>query len=221
MGMMKFFCLIPISLVYLMLLSSASFAIGKDMFKYPFYFGLTSGYGSTTWQALVPSRKHQNVAISISTPKYVTEGGIIAGVFAGYEILPTFAVEVAYQRYPNAKIEFDPLSIFAFENNNVTQFTTYTDLFSLIFKAMFIIPCTSFRAFSSAGAAEVHRSDQINDHWRLSPTFALGVNDNLNEHIMAELGINYTAGYGETELSPTNDYFPFLYSLYLRLAYRF
>jgi opacity protein-like surface antigen len=87
-------------------------------------------------------------------------------------------------------------------------------------KIMMIIPTTDIRAYSSFGAAEVRRSDGISNHWRASPTFGLGINYNITERIMAELGGNYTAGWGESELSPAEDYYPFLYSVFLRLGVR-
>ena len=60
----------------------------------------------------------------------------------------------------------------------------------------------------------------MTENRRVTPTFALGFNYNLSEHIMAELGANYTAGYGESELNPAKDYVPFLYSAFVQLAYR-
>jgi opacity protein-like surface antigen len=93
-------------------------------------------------------------------------------------------------------------------------------MISLMAKIMMVIPRSDIRIYSSFGFAEVHRSDEISDHWTGSPTFGAGLNYNLNKHIMAELGANYTAGKGQSELSPVDDYFPFVYSVFLRLAYR-
>jgi hypothetical protein len=203
--------------------SMSSFATTKtdDTFKYPFYFGLTGGYGSTTWGMLVPSENKASVALSISTPTSVSEGGAIWGVFGGYEIIPTFAIEGSYTRYPIANVNFDQMSLFTFNHDGRTGFSTKTETAALSGKFMFIIPKTTVRAFSTVGAAGVHRDDVIADRWRLSPVFGVGFNYNLSEHIMAEIGINYTGGYGESELDPAEDYIPFLYSGFFRLAYRF
>jgi hypothetical protein len=86
---------------------------------------------------------------------------------------------------------------------------------------MLIIPNSNFRVFSSAGVTKLHRQDIIMDDWRLTPNFGVGVNYHLSEHLMAELNGNYTAGFGESQLNPTDTYFPFLYSLTFRLAYFF
>jgi len=48
-----------------------------------------------------------------------------------------------------------------------------------------------------------------------------GFNYSFTEHLMAEFGFNFTAGYGESELNPANDYVPFLYSGFFSMAYRF
>lgn len=192
-----------------------------DKFKYPFYLGMTGGYGWTTWEGLVPPANKQNFAMAISTPKFVNEGGALWGIFAGYELLPTFALEAAYMHYPNAKVEFDSGSIFAFENNGLTTFITKTENFSLMGKIMMFIPCSDIRVYSSLGVAEVHRSDPVKDHWITRPNFGAGINYNLTEKVMAEMGAAFTAGQGESELNPVESYFPFLYSAFVRLAYRF
>src|SRR3990167_6469109 len=192
----------------------------NDKFKYPFYLGITGGYGATTWEGLVPSKDNQNFAISMSTPQYVTEGGAIWGVVAGYEFVPYFALEAEYVRYPNATVTFDPSSLFTFEHDGLTAYVTHTETVSLMGKIMLIIPSTDIRAYSSLGVAEVHRSGLVNEGWITSPTFGAGFNYNFTDHVMSEFGANYTAGRGESELSPADDYFPFLYSVFLRLAYR-
>ena len=189
-------------------------------FKHPFYVGGTAGYGSTTWQGLVPSKINQNEAISISTPISVTEGGAVWGGLVGYELSPYFAMEAHYTRYPNATISFDEFSLFAFENDGIMDLHTHTETVSLLAKVMLFIPRSAVRLYSSAGVAEIHRWDDMTENRRVTPTFALGFNYNLSEHIMAELGANYTAGYGESELNPAKDYVPFLYSAFVQLAYR-
>ncbi|KTD16090.1 outer membrane beta-barrel protein [Legionella jordanis] len=194
---------------------------GPPLFHHPLYIGVMGGYGSTTWQGLVPTEENQNLALSMSTPIDVTEGGGVWGVMAGYEFLSAFAVEFNYMRYPDAEISFDPMSLFSFENDNLVSFKTKTETLSLMAKIMLPINNSSLRLFSSAGAAGVHREDILVDDWRLSPTFAAGLNYRFKEHFMAELAGTYSAGYGESQLNPSNTYFPFLYAVTARLAYFF
>jgi hypothetical protein len=187
---------------------------------HPLYAGISTGYGSTTWYGLVPAQNNKNVAMSMSTPVNVKEGGIVWGLFVGYEFIPAFALEANYMHFPNARLNFDKDSLFAFNNNGLTYLNTHTEMGSLMAKIMLMIPSTPVRAYSSFGAAIVHRADDINVHNRVSPTFGMGLNYDVTEHTMLELAANYTAGYGESELNPVNDYIPFLYSLVLKLAYR-
>jgi hypothetical protein len=194
---------------------------GEDKFKYPFYLGAAGGYGSTTWEGLVPTLNNQSVALSLSTPTGASEGGGVWGFFGGYEITRYFAVEANYLHFPNARVSFDPISLFSFLNDGLTEFITQTETVNLMGKVMLIIPKTDIRVFSGAGAAGVHREDFLYDHWRLSPTFAVGFNYNFKPHLMGEIAANYTAGYGKAQLNPTDVYFPFLYSVTIRLAYRF
>src|SRR5579863_8806230 len=102
---------------YLMFILITAFAsncvaasLSNDNFNHPFYVGILAGYGTTTWQGLVPEENKQNLALCLSTPIHVTEGGVVWGLYAGYEFIPYFALEASYMRYPNAKINFDPES---------------------------------------------------------------------------------------------------------------
>jgi hypothetical protein len=192
----------------------------STQFKRPLYIGALGGFGSTTWFGLVPSQANQNLALSMSTPINAQEGGHIWGVLAGYELTPFFALEGNYINYPQAKIFFDPFSIFSFNNNGATQLATNTETYSLMGKIMLIVPHSEIRVYSSAGVANVHRQDLILDDWRASPSFGVGINVPITEHFMGELAGNYTAGFGESQLNPTDSYFPFLYSVTARLAYR-
>jgi hypothetical protein len=190
-------------------------------FQHPFYLGAIAGYGSTTWDGLVPSQKNQNIAINMSTPIAVTEGGAVWGLLMGYEFAPYFALEANYIHYSKATVSFDEMSLFSFTNDGLLSFITKTETISFMGKLMILIPNTKIRAYSSAGIAELHRDDNIVDSWRLRPTFGLGINYHLTDRITSELGANYTAGLGESQLKPSDSYFPFLYSISLRLAYCF
>lgn len=192
-----------------------------DVFEYKAYVGAMGGYGSTLWDGLVPTNDNQNAAMNISTPTAVNEGGGVWGLVLGYEITPYFALEANYMHYPKAEVFFDEASLFAFDHDGETSLNTNTDTYSMLAKFMLILPSSNIRVYSSAGAARVERKDFIAEDYRLSPSFGLGVNANLTKRIMAEIGLNYTAGYGESEINPANDYVPFLYSVVAKVAYRF
>lgn len=198
--------------------SSYAENLAIDKFHYPFYAGLLGGYGSTTWGELVP--QDQNAAMSLSTPISASEGGSIWGLFAGYEFIPQFGVEATYVHYQAARLYFDPMSLFSYNYNGMTELTTRTESITLMGKIMLIIPHCTIRAFSSAGIGAVHRYDEIKNIWRARPTFGAGFNYNITAHWMTEIGVNYVAGYGVPELNPTKDYVPFLYSAFFKVAYR-
>jgi hypothetical protein len=192
-----------------------------QQFPHPYYVGILGGYGSTTWEGLVPKQAKQNIAMMMSTPVRVKEGGGVWGLLIGYELTPWFALESNYIHYPPARVSFDSSSIFSFEHHDRRGFYTHTETVNLMGKVMLMLPKPGWRLFSSAGIAGLHREDTLYEKWRLVPTFGVGLNVNLSERLMAELAGNYTAGYGESQLNPTETYFPFLYSLSVRLAYRF
>ena len=191
-----------------------------DLFLHPFYVEAVGGWGATTWQGLVPREENQNSAISISTPVSAQEGGAVWGFALGYEFNPYFAVEANYMAFPKATITFDEYSIYAFEQNSLIL-NSNTHTVSLSAKVMVMVPKTKIRFFSTAGVAEVIRQDQLNEASRVSPTFSVGFNRGVTDRIMVEVGTNYTAGYGESEINPVLDFVPFLYSAFVKLAFRF
>lgn len=206
------------------LLACSSFCSAEthnNFFRHPFYLGGIGGFGSTTWKGLVPKSQNQE-AVDLSTPIHVSEGGGTVGAFGGYEISKSFAIEVSYMHYPNASVAFDPeKSLFSFDHNGQVSFKTQTESISVMGKVMLLIPNTNTRFFSSLGGANVHRRDILTDYWRISPTFGTGLNFRFSEKIMGEFGANYTAGFGESNINPTESYFPFLYSVTMRVAYCF
>ncbi len=206
-------------LVFGIFCSSCIFAeIAPEMIK-PFYVGVSGGFGSTTWRGLVPQDK-QNIALMVSTPIEVDEGGFVYGVFTGYELTQYFAVEANYKRYPRATVIFDQFSLFAVDHNDKNSFTSETETVSLMAKVMLTVPKTVVRVYSSFGIAGIHRVDELNKQTHVSPTFGAGFNLNVTPRLMFDIGFNYTAGYGESELNPSNNYMPFLYSGNIGLSYR-
>src|SRR5262245_58450979 len=95
-------------MVWFYCLNTYAAANRPNPFQHPFYVGVLGGYGSTTWDGLVPTEENQNIALSLSTPLMVREGGGVWGLFAGYEFIPFFAIETSYMHYPAATITFDP-----------------------------------------------------------------------------------------------------------------
>lgn len=205
----------------LILASVAKAWSGAPSKSLPVYIGVIGGYGSTTWDGLVPSGGNKNSAMSMSTPVEVNEGGAVWGALIGYEVNPFFAIEANYMRYSTADVIFDAESLFAFTHDDTTRFSSHTDAYSLMGKIMINVGSTRLKAYSSAGIANLRREDMLLDEQRLSPTFEVGFIYPFATHFMAEIVGNYTAGFGESQLNPADSYFPFLYSVTARLAYHF
>lgn len=218
---MRKIILLIVGMACFLSLSTSVFAGVDDVFQRPFYAGISGGIGSTTWRGLVPPNEKQNMAMNVSTPIDVNEGGAVFGAFVGYEFTRYFALEANYRHYHEANVIFAQDSMFAFEHDENASFHTDTETINLMGKIMLVIPSTTLRLYSSAGIAGIHRDDSLNRQWQPAPVFGLGFNYSITEHWMAECGFNFTAGYGESELNPANDYVPFLYSAALSIAYRF
>jgi hypothetical protein len=188
--------------------------------QYPFYAGLTIGYGTTTWGELV-APVDETMMMLLSTPTKVDEGGTIGGAFIGYELFPSFDIELSYMHYANARIFVDPMSLITYDYGVIDSFVSRTNNYSLVGKFLVPIPHSKARIFSSIGPAVTHRQDVVYDHWRLTAAFNVGFDIDISERLMMEIGGNYTAGTGKSEIDPIVDYIPFLYSGYGRLAWRF
>lgn len=214
--MKKSFLCLAVSLI----LTNNCQAVPEGIFSHPLYFGIGAGFGATTWYALVPQSNQQNKAMSISTPKHVNEGGGTVNIFAGFDITQTFGLEFGYYHYANAKVGFAEDSLFEF-NHHIYDLVTRTDSYYFMTKFMVQIADTAARAYSGLGFAMLHRRDQVNSHYRKTPSFDIGINYNIAEHWMADLNGNFTAGYGASEICPADDFMPFVYSIIARLAYRF
>ena len=191
--------------------------------SHPLYVGVIGGYGATTWAGLAHVPESEFDALASSLPVEADEGGGVWGFAAGYEFSPYFALEVNYMRYPDAKILFDSvLSTFSIRHDGDTQFTTKTDTIGFMGRVMVYIPHThGVRFYTGVGGAGVHRADIVIDGWHLSPAFGVGFTYNFTDYLMGEIGGNYTAGYGKSDLEPEEFYYPFLYSGFVKLALRF
>lgn len=216
---MRIFLLLN-ALFWSCLASSGSAGSESNISAHAFYAGVNGGYGSTTWMGLVPNLENQSIALSMSTPIDVKEGGGVFGGFAGFEFTPFFGVEANYLVYPSATVFFDEASLFSFENNNQTELHTKTQAASLMAKFLVALPKTKARAYSSLGIGGVHRKDEINNTWIAAASFGVGLNYIFSEHVMGEVVGNYMSGNGESELNPAKDFTPFLYAAYARIAYR-
>ena len=202
-----------------MILTHASYAVAET--KYPWFLGAGTGYGSTLWRGLVPEKSNQNMALSMSTPVNVDEGGFLWGVGGGVEIIPQFQLEFFYWKYPNASIYFDEESLFTYENNNATSFQSNT--YTFLLEGKFLVPWrdSPLNIYATAGMAWLNRDDYVFSNEIISPSFGVGLNYGFSDHWMGEFGFVYTAGNGESELNPAADFMPFLYGIYTRLFYRF
>lgn len=215
----------PFKIVSVLLLSIEVLAYSKVygetalQVTHPFYLGINGGMGSTTWGFLVPVNDNKQTPITVSAPLDVIEGGGVYGGFMGYEFTPYFALEGGYRHYPKARVTYDELSYY----NDVYESTfleSKSEIVNLMAKVMLTLPRTETRLFSSIGVAALHRKDIVTEQWRATPSFGAGLNANLDQHFMVEIGFNFTAGYAEAELNPARNFMPFLYSMVLGLAYR-
>ncbi len=179
---------------------------------HPAYVGVSLGYGNTNWQQMIS----QDEITSTSTPVTGKGSGVAAGIVAGYELSSHFAVEANYARFPTSHLTFELPNVY-----NIESLTSRTNAYNIVAKFMVPVGSPKFKAFSEIGPAYVQRDDDMTNKGRIGGVFGVGVDYNINPRWLIELGFQYYTGYGESELKPVYDYIPFLYTLNMRLAYRF
>ncbi len=180
--------------------------------EHPFYIGGILGYGNTNWQQMIS----QDGASSSSTPVSGGGSGVAEGLFFGYELTSHFAVEANYMHFPTADIQFSPGNLYG-----ISSMTSHTNEYTLMGKFMVPLGYSKLKAFSEVGPAYVQRSDVLADKGHVGAGFGVGLDYNITPRWMTELGFQYYTGFGTSELEPVYDYIPFLYTVNLRLAYRF
>lgn len=185
---------------------------------HPFYAGVASGWGTTDWRQITATQN--DYILSLSTPIRATDKGFVYGFVMGYEITPLFAFEINYMRFPTSRVQFDPFSLYAFEDH-ITSIHSFTYTYNFIGKFMAQVQGTGLRGFANAGPAVIHRHDALAQSGHIAPTFGVGIDYVIEKRYMLELLFQYYAGYGKAVLKPAINYIPFLYTLHIKIMYRF
>ena len=189
---------------------------------HPFYAGIELGWGDTDWGQLVAkgNTPDELVTLSLSTPIAAGDNGLVYGLMVGYEISTYFALEANYMRFPNTSVTFDALSLYTAEHG-VVHMTSSTYVYNFVGKFMVPIDHTQWRGFANAGAALTHRDDPLVNAGHITATFGIGVNYVFRLRYFLEFAFQYYAGYDKATLRPALDYTPFLYTLHMKLGFRF
>lgn len=185
------------------------------------YFGINVGGGSTEWKYLVDTTDPADDAADTTLPTSVTEGGPSWGAVFGYDVSKNFAVELQYMQFANAHINFSPVdSIYALPPYNFTSMTSQTSAYSLSGKYLAQIARLPVRAFAAVGAGVVQRRDILFKGDCVTPYLSSGLVYSASRHWMIESGFQYYTGFGDSELRPVNNYIPFAWDAYARIAYQ-
>lgn len=208
---------------FFILTISANCTAGSDDWSaiwqaHPFYFGGAFGWGCTDWSQLVAriSSEEDRATLTLSAPISAGDTGAVYGVMMGYEINPHFAIEANYMRFPNTPITFDEFNLY-----DIQKMDSISYVYNTVGKFMVQVNHTGLRGFANAGGALIHRQDQLVDVGHISPTFGIGLDYVLSKRVMLELAFQYYAGFGKAVLKPVINYIPFLYTVHLKLGFRF
>lgn len=180
--------------------------------QHPFYIGAIAGYGNTNWQEMISL----DGVSATSTPIDAGGSGLTLGAMAGYQITRYFAVEGNYMHFPESHITFAPNNVYG-----ITSFDSETNEYAVLAKFMVPVGHTKLKIFSEIGPSYVQRNDDMANKGHFGGGFGVGADYDFNARWFTELNLNYFTGFGESELKPAYDYVPFLYTLNLRVGYRF
>lgn len=201
----------------------AAYASNQDLFpENTLYVGVNVGGGSTEWKYLVDRIDPTPGSTGGTTPIAVEEGGPSWGLVAGFNINKNFAIEMQYMQFADSHLTFDDdgASAYLIPNTIISK----TEAYSL--SAKFLVPVgprekTHLRAFAAIGPGLVIRSDLIKSSSAIAPYVSAGLNYSFTRHFILESGFQYYTGFGATEVLPVNNFIPFAWDAYARLAYQF
>lgn len=184
-----------------------------------FYAGFLLGYGSTDWNQIACHNcvGTMNALALNGTPMSAEDTGFAWGLFVGYQPKPYFAIEGTFVRYKDAYITFSEFNLYP---GNLTDLTSQTHSYSLVMKFLVPLARPNVKAFADAGMVVVHRMDKLANVARVGGSFGVGVMADLSQRVLAEMGFQFSTGFGKSEVLPANDYVPFIYIIYGRLGYR-
>ncbi|MDP1573930.1 MAG: hypothetical protein Q8L78_03225 [Coxiellaceae bacterium] len=218
-----------LALLFLFITCVAS--ASDDSYDYLFpsrtvYVGVNVGGGSTEWQYLVDTTDPDGTT-SGTTPTDVSEGGPSWGVVFGYLVGKNFAFELQYMQFANSTITLDgntyPQVTCSddFDRTGCSPMVSKTDAYSLSGKLFVPVGKTHMRVFAAVGAGLVQRSDVINHTSSVAPYMSAGLDYNFTRHWILESGFQYYTGFGASEVDPVDDFIPFAWDAYARIAYQF
>ncbi|NNM59092.1 MAG: outer membrane beta-barrel protein [Legionellales bacterium] len=179
----------------------------------PAYIGVLLGYGNTNWDQMVS----QDASTATSTPISAGGSGVAEGITLGYAFTRYFTLEGDYTHFPDATLEFSSYSVY----RPLTETTSKTNAYGLFGKFMLPLDNGKWSPFSEIGPGYVQRNDDLAQKGHFGGAFGVGIDYFMTSHWMTELSLQYYTGYGDSTLKPAYDYIPFLYTVNLRIAYRF
>ena len=195
------------------------------------YVGFNLGGGSTEWKYLVDTKDSGGPESTLgATPDSVTEGGPSWGVVIGYLVGKNFAIELQYIDFANSTIVFGNYGVYqqltdcttpSDSSTGTCKMVSKTDAYSLSGKFLVQVGKTHMRAFAAVGGGLVQRTDVINHVSAIAPYMSAGLDYNFNRHWILESGFQYYTGFGASEVDPVDDFIPFAWDAYARLAYQF
>ena len=194
------------------------------------YWGVSSGFGSTTWSQIVtprndpsdPSRPY-NPAV-LSAPIGAKEGGVAWRVLFGDRLLKNFSVQLEYTHFPRSTFTIAAYSLYPqFKGKSTpTVIPTRTDAVDVLGK-FYITPPHLMRThfFADLGVSYTRRRDMLDRGGSLGAVFGCGANYDVSDGYKLTVDAQVNTGYGKSELLPADDYIPFVYSVQLGVQHQF
>lgn len=219
--------------VVCMAFAGVAFASSQsDMYrvKYPWYIGASAGYGNTDWDELVSNHLGNGDGV---VPIKADSGGLAYSILTGYNFTPYFALEFAYEHFPDTKLYFKPTG----NEYNMSFMKSATSAFDLVAKFMVPVFNTGVKAYAGLGPGYMHRDDYDiksippnpfapspvyagENIWKFDAVFVGGFDYNIGQHWLTGVGFKFFTGNGKASSKPINAYFPFVYTVSFTLAYR-
>lgn len=187
----------------------------KKTLQSPWLFTIGTGFGSTNWTPLTSNV----ISLHMSDPDKAQDTGSTFLLGATLAAAKNFYINLEYQHFASARIHFADGNTYS---DDMKAFTlqSKTNVMSVSAELRYPLFHSNLAATTKLGVAITHRQDSLNDQNRLGPLFGGGLSWQIKPSLFANIGFNYTAGYGKASLTPADEYIPFTYNVYTEIQYR-
>ena len=186
---------------------------------------MVTGFADTNWSG-IDAVLHSDIdpMVTVSVPTKSGDTGLTFGAYSSWDWNRHLGLSFTYQHLPDTTIQFKPGDIdntypkIASQNYRFTSSTETMVITLRVFAPIFDNSC---RLFADAGGGATYRHDILSHKIAPTATFGAGIQEIVHKNLEADLTYHYITGHADANITPANDYIPYVNSLTFSMGYRF